>query len=265
VIVGLMYHDVGLDATGFTGAGADRYKLTPERFLEHLDAIAHDGRKPSLVTDPDEGQRIVLTFDDGGRSAATTIAPILTQRGWHGHFFITTERIGSPGFVSEDEIRALAAEGHVVGSHSHTHPVMTTLADARITDEWRRSKAILEDVLAAPVTVLSVPNGFYSARVGRLAAEAGYRHIFTSQPWLRPRPLPGARAYGRFSVLAATPAARVEGLCRFSRRAVAAEAAKWYARSVPKRLLGRHYRRVRQTVLARRATTWKSGEREASR
>ena len=260
-----MYHDVGLEATGFTGAGADRYKLTRDGFAAHLDAIAGDGLKPTLVTDPGGQRRIALTFDDGGRSAATTIAPMLAQRGWHGHFFVTTERIGTPGFVDEDDIRALAAAGHVVGSHSHTHPVMTTLADAQIADEWRRSKAILEDVLAAPVTVLSVPNGFYSARVGRVAAEAGYRHIFTSQPWLRPRPLAGALAYGRFAVLAATPAARVEGLCRYSRRAVATEAAKWYARSVPKRLLGRHYRRMRQVLLARGARTGKSGEREASR
>jgi|SRR5215210_1866896 len=260
-----MYHDVGLEATGFTGAGADRYKLTRDGFAAHLDAIAGDGRKPSLVTDSGGERRIALTFDDGGRSAATTIAPMLAQRGWHGHFFVTTERIGTPGFLDEDDIRALAAAGHVVGSHSHTHPVMTTLADAQIADEWLRSKAVLEDVLAAPVTVLSVPNGFYSERVGRVAAEAGYRHIFTSQPWLRPRPLAGALAYGRFSVLAATPAARVEGLCRFSRRAVATEAAKWYAKSIPKRLLGRHYRRMRQVLLARGARTWKSEEREASR
>jgi CheY-like chemotaxis protein len=162
-----------------------------------------------------------------------------------------------------DLVRRVREAGHAIGSHGHTHRVMTTLADAEISEEWRRSKAVLEDVLGAPVTVLSVPTGFYTSRVGRIAAEAGYRHLFTSEPRVRPRSLSGALVYGRFSVLASTPAARVEQLCRFSRGALWREGAKWYAKRVPKILLRGHYERVRRFVLARQATIWRSGEREA--
>jgi peptidoglycan/xylan/chitin deacetylase (PgdA/CDA1 family) len=262
-----MYHDVAAEgersSTGFTGAGADRYTLTPELFSAHLDAVAAAGREPRLVTEAAEERNVALTFDDGGRSSAATIAPMLAERRWRAHFLITTELIGTHGFVGEDELRALAAEGHAIGSHGHTHRVMTTLADAEISEEWRRSKAVLEDVLGAPVTVLSVPTGFYTSRVGRIAAEAGYRHLFTSEPRVRPRSLSGALVYGRFSVLASTPAARVEQLCRFSRGALWREGAKWYAKRVPKTLLRGHYERVRRFVLARQATIWRSGEREA--
>src|ERR1039458_5638385 len=32
---------------------------------------------------------------------------LLEDRGWRGHFFITTDRIGTPGFLTESELRDL--------------------------------------------------------------------------------------------------------------------------------------------------------------
>ena len=162
-VLSLIYHDVTLDraASGFQGPGADRYKLSPDQFAEHLDAIATARAVPALATDDGAGgPRVFLTFDDGGSSATTTIAPMLAERGWRGHFFIPTERIGRPGFVDADAIRELRAAGHVVGSHSHTHPFMTRLGDDEIAREWSTSKSVLEEIVGAPVTTLSVPTGF---------------------------------------------------------------------------------------------------------
>lgn len=258
LVLALMYHDVAatgrLDETGFRGPGADHYKLTPESFADHLDVIGASGRHPELVTTPAETtRRILLTFDDGGRSAGDTIAPMLTARGWRGHFFVTTDRIDTAGFLTRAEIAALHSAGHVVGSHSHSHPVMTRLSDAEIADEWRRSKTILEDTLGAAVTTLSVPTGYYEERVGRIAVGLGYRHVFTSEPWLEPRRLGDGVAYGRFQVTAGTPAARVDALCRFSRSAVWRAASARRAKAGAKTMLGPAYGAVRRALLARTA------------
>ena len=43
------------------------------------------------------------------------------------------------------------------------------------------SKKRLEDHLGVSVQSFSVPRGFYQPRIGRVASEAGYRFIFTSQ------------------------------------------------------------------------------------
>ena len=201
----LTYHDVADDDgphSGFVGTGPDHYRLTPSVFARHLDAIASSGIAPSLVTDArDEHRRVYLTFDDGGSSAVTAIAPMLVERGWRGHFFVTTDRIGSPGFLTPGEVRELSAHGHVIGSHGHTHRMLTTLSQADVADEWRRSRALLEDLLGQPLISASVPTGAYSGTIGRLAGEAGYRHVFTSEPWLRPRRVGDSWIYGRFAIV----------------------------------------------------------------
>jgi peptidoglycan/xylan/chitin deacetylase (PgdA/CDA1 family) len=120
--VGLIYHDIAsaqeLDVHGFPGPLAARYKLSPEQFEAHLDAIAATGVTVAPFT---AGGQAAITFDDGG-SSALHAAAALEARGWRGSFFITTGRIDTPGFLSTDQVRELAQRGHEVGSHSRTHP-----------------------------------------------------------------------------------------------------------------------------------------------
>src|SRR5262245_15239565 len=126
----LMYHDVvaaGADDTsGFPGRDAALYKVTPEQFASHLDAIARLNAPdlPNLPGLPGPRREATprITFDDGGVSALVA-ADLLEARGRIGYFFITANYIGTRGFVARDDIRALARRGHVVGSHSCSHPL----------------------------------------------------------------------------------------------------------------------------------------------
>lgn len=236
----LTYHDVvaasARESSGFTWVGADHYKLTPEQFDAHLDAIA--------------GAVVTLTFDDGGASALA-IADALERRARTGVFFVTTGYVGQGGFLDWDGVRELAARGHEVGSHSHTHPRLTELPAAEVAEEWRRSRAELEDALGSPVTSASTPGGFYSREVGRLAFGQGYERLYTSEPWLSPRTLEGGLVLGRFSVVATTPPAKITALARGARSVVWREAAVWQGKKVAKRVAGRAYARVRERVLER--------------
>jgi peptidoglycan/xylan/chitin deacetylase (PgdA/CDA1 family) len=248
----LAYHDVAAAgeraATGFTGPGPDRYKLEPAAFAAQLDAVAAAGGAGLLH----DGRPVTLTFDDGGSSALGTIAPLLEERGWRGHFFVTTGRIGTPGFLDEDGVRELAARGHDVGSHSHTHPVLTRLSDELVAEEWTRSRQILEELLGREVGTASVPTGYYAERVARAAAAAGYATLFTSEPWLEPRRLGALELVGRFAVTAATPSARVAALAAGSRAALLRQSAGWQARKAAKLALGPLYGRIRHAALGRR-------------
>jgi peptidoglycan/xylan/chitin deacetylase (PgdA/CDA1 family) len=253
-VLTLMYHDViagDPDASGFPGPGANHYKLSLSRFEAHLATIEASGLRPSLVGKETGKPTLFLTFDDGGCSAATETAPALERRGWCGHFFVPTDRIGASGFLDREQIRRLHDAGHLVGSHGCTHRPLTTLADAEVLREWSKSRADLEDLLEASVAVASVPRGAYSARIGRLAAQAGYRHLFTSEPWLEPRRVGSALVYGRFAVLARTSAARVTALCSLSPLVVRWVATNWYARKATKRVLGPVYDPLRRRILAR--------------
>src|SRR5262249_25085674 len=152
----------------FPGGDAARYKLTPAQFEAHLDAIARHG--PSGP---------VLTFDDGG-SSAMAIADLLERYGWHGMFFVTTGRLGRPGFLDPRCLRELRARGDAVGSHSHTHPLqMARCTEARLRDEWTRSVATLAETIGERIDLASVPGGHHSPAVFRTAAEAGIRTMYT--------------------------------------------------------------------------------------
>jgi peptidoglycan/xylan/chitin deacetylase (PgdA/CDA1 family) len=175
----LMYHDVvesaARDSVGFPGAAPARYKMDPARFEAHLDAIQRAGVSIGLVTASTPPARAAITFDDGGANSLRT-ADVVEQRGWRGHFFITTALIDRPGFLSADEIKELAKRGHLVGSHSDTHPArITELSESTLHMEWERSAATLSGLLGERPLTASAPGGHYSDRVLRAAAAAGYR------------------------------------------------------------------------------------------
>lgn len=138
----LMYHDVverRVDESGFPGAGPARYKLSRAAFAAQLDAIAAATAAPplSLETLPARGGGWALTFDDGGASALP-VGEALAERGWTAHFFVTTDRLGTAGFLRPDGVRALGGMGHVIGSHSRTHPArMSALTPDQLLEEWR--------------------------------------------------------------------------------------------------------------------------------
>src|SRR5258705_5763394 len=118
----LMYHDVvedDPDSSGFPGGAAALYKLPRAAFERHLEAIAAEGARPQVATGEgwDSGQRLFLTFDDGGVSASSVIAPLLDQYQWRGHFFMTTNCIGRPGFLTADQLPQLARPCHVICTH----------------------------------------------------------------------------------------------------------------------------------------------------
>jgi peptidoglycan/xylan/chitin deacetylase (PgdA/CDA1 family) len=196
------YHDVADDdtASGPQRRGARAYRFSMAEFRRQLDALERAGCTPGRVSDVDwsrPGTHVMLTFDDGGRSALDTAAE-LERRGWRGHFFITTGWLGRPSFLDGAAVRELHAAGHVIGSHSHTHPdIFRELAPAAMLREWGVSLDILSDVVGARVTAASVPGGDLSTEVIRSASEAGVRTLFTSEPRLVPEPWDGCRVLGR--------------------------------------------------------------------
>ncbi|MBA2669065.1 MAG: polysaccharide deacetylase family protein, partial [Gemmatimonadetes bacterium] len=178
------------------------------------------------------------------------IADRLEARGWIGHFFITTDRIGYRAFLSAGEIGELHQRGHIVGSHSHTHPErMWALTQAELVNEWATSSAILADHLGAPVTVASVPGGFYRRRVAEAAAEAGLCVLFTSEPSTRLTYVDGCAVLGRFNVDGRSSPTAAAGIAGGDRLPRLRQWAHWNAKKVAKTVAGNSYAAVRRMVL----------------
>jgi len=195
------------------------------------------------------GDAVILTFDDGGASAPTRILRALRERSWRAHFFVTTDFINTPGFVTPEGLRELHTAGHVIGSHSASHPLrMSYLAHEAIYREWRDSRVRLEDLVGAPVTAASVPGGYYSRTVATAAAEAGLRVLFTSEPQRSVTTVDGIVVVGRFSVTRRTSESDVISLASGRHGAALRQRLTWDVKKVAKRFAGEAWLTARRKL-----------------
>ena len=144
--ISLMYHCIYASIpqeSGFQGAGAMIYKISSVDFEKQVNAISKYLEKNNL-----EKEAVTFTFDDGGVSFITIIAPILERYGYRGLFFISTRYIGTEGFLTVDQIKELVTRGHMVGSHSHTHPeMMNTMKEEDLIYECKNSGDIFREII----------------------------------------------------------------------------------------------------------------------
>ena len=257
-----MYHDVvdrgEYDSSGPSIVGANAYKLDRTDFERHLAAIRQavsEGAVASTAgfTEWDSRVPVFLTFDDGGASAYTCIAELLERQGWRGHFFITTDWIGTPGFVTAAQIRELDSRGHVIGSHSRSHPTrMSACSPAQLAQEWTESVKVLAGILDKQVTVASVPGGYFSDAVAEAAASAGIKILFTSEPTSHGRTIGGCLVLGRNVLKQGASAETAAGFAALRFWTCARQSLEWKLKLVTKRVSAPLYLKIRATLMGNR-------------
>ncbi len=188
--------------------------VIPERLEEQLRLLLRRGYRGATlaeaIADTATGKVLAVTFDDAYRSVIELAFPMLSRLGIPGTVFVPTSFAGSeapmawPGVdqwldgpheselscMSWDELRSLDAAGWEIGSHTHTHPRLTTLDDEALAYELRISREICAEQLAKPCHSLAYPYGNHDARVVGATQAAGYEAAVTLPPALhRQEPL----------------------------------------------------------------------------
>lgn len=247
--VSLLFHDVyesDPGESGFRSPAADRYKLSVPEFEAQLDGLLGS-------RSPDPESRIpaaVITVDDGGASFHSLIADRLEALDLRGHCFVSTDYIGERGFLTPEQIRELDARGHVIGTHTASHPArFSALEPSLMRREWLDSRRRLEDIVDHPVTVGSVPGGYFSRAVAEAAVAAGLATLYTSEPTTRSWMLDGLRVVGRFTIRRGHP---TDMALRFASAAPWARCGAWVgwnAKALVKPVLGASYSRVADWIL----------------
>ena len=249
--VSLLFHDVFVahpSESGFRSPAADRYKLSLADFAAQIEPLTR-------LRAAGCGLPAKLTFDDGGVSYYTLIADHLEAHGWRGLCFVSTDFVGRQGFLQPGEIRDLDARGHTIGSHTASHPPrFSTLPPARIRAEWGDSRKRLEDILGHAVTVASVPGGYFSAEVAQVAADAGIRTLYTSEPTTKISEAFGLTIIGRYAIRSGHPADMAQRFALASRWTLCSEWAAWNAKAIVKPILGASYARIADWLLPARTT-----------
>ncbi len=262
MITTLLYHDVvacgQFAASGFRGADADIYKLEQAEFVTHLEKIERASRDICVGVLCDaalcpNSQTLLFTFDDGGASAIP-VADLLETRGWRGHFLITTDYVGKPGFLTASQVRELRSRGHVVGSHSCSHPPrISHCSQIQLDYEWRQSVSVLSDLLGEAVRIASVPGGYYHKRVGEAAAAAGISVLFNSEPTSRVARIDGCLILGRYCMLQGVGAENASRIACGDWPPRLRQYIFWNSKKLAKRLAGSYYVSVRKSMLTARA------------
>ncbi|MFF6883694.1 polysaccharide deacetylase family protein [Streptomyces sp. NPDC012421] len=116
------------------------------------------------------GRSMVLTFDDGPDPRHTpAILATLRRHGCRAMFFVC----GEMAVENQDLLREMADDGHVVGNHSWSHPLVPKLRPSRIRDELGSTSEVVERVLGTAPLWYRAPYGAWNRHSFEIGAELG--------------------------------------------------------------------------------------------
>lgn len=189
-------------------AGSGWKTLSTDAFAEALAS----GRMPK--------KSVLVTFDDGYLDNWVYAHPVLEEFGQRATIFLITGWIGEgharphigqagvPDVPTHKQAMAATAEGRFddaflrwseveamrgagtfdFHSHTHTH----TRWDRTVSEQLARDAALAEDLAASRATLaarlgaatphLCWPQGYFDAAYQRVAREAGFSHLYTTEP-----------------------------------------------------------------------------------
>lgn len=140
-------------------------------------AIGEDGTTDECtitVEEPDAPHRqIALTFDDGPDYFGQELLDFLAERNVKVTFFY----IGNQVANYTDNVYRAYNEGHEIGNHSWSHPVMSTMKNEGITEQLNSTNEAIFNVTGAYPTVFRPP---YGSKNDRLLSICGFPCILWS-------------------------------------------------------------------------------------
>jgi peptidoglycan/xylan/chitin deacetylase (PgdA/CDA1 family) len=119
---------------------------------------------------PGHGRTIVLTFDDGPDPRYTPhILDTLAEYDVRATFFVC----GEMADWNRDLLARMADEGHIVGNHTWSHPLLTRLKRSRIRSEMERTSDLIEKAYGQRPQWFRAPYGAWNRAAFQLGAEMG--------------------------------------------------------------------------------------------
>lgn len=195
----LMYHSISPS----TEPDPDHLRVHPDvldRQLRHLRRRGLRGvSAEQWLRAVDEGTAsglVVLTFDDGYRDFVEYAMPVLASHGMTASVYVVAGKLGGTSdwvsgdfrapLMKADDVRAAAAAGHEVGSHTSTHARLSELSAAAVGHEVADCQRILQDILQRPVDGFAYPYGAFSQDAIDAVQRTGHAYALATDDHSRP-------------------------------------------------------------------------------
>ena len=154
-----------------------KLNYTPITFIEMAEFLDTGKKLPQ--------RPIILSFDDGYDDNFLEALPLLEKYKMKAVFYIITDKVGTGGYMTWEQIKQLQEKGHEIGSHTRTHPDLATISGnaKRLQAEVVESKAILAEHGIQNIISFCYPAGKFNELVTQLV-EQNYRFARTTKPGL---------------------------------------------------------------------------------
>jgi peptidoglycan/xylan/chitin deacetylase (PgdA/CDA1 family) len=154
-----------------------------------FDDVFQNTIKPELVLDfefvPEKFKRIYLQINGRPNNEVKEIKPWLKKLSNQQRLLIVQStleqcsdtQVKTDKMMNWNDIRQLDSAGFIIGSHSHSHPMLASLQqESEITDELTISARIIKKEIGKSPIIISYPIGSFDERVMRLSKQAGYKY-----------------------------------------------------------------------------------------
>lgn len=127
-------------------------------------------RRAPILRMPGRGHGMYLTFDDGPDPRYTPgILRTLRRHDVRATFFVCGEMAAD----HQDLLREMADDGHLIGNHTWSHPLLPALTRAQVRRQMERTCEIVEDAVGVPPLWFRAPYGAWNRNAFELGAELG--------------------------------------------------------------------------------------------
>ncbi|MCB5180702.1 polysaccharide deacetylase family protein [Streptomyces antimicrobicus] len=123
-----------------------------------------------LPLTPGSGSPMVLTFDDGPDPRYTPgILDTLARYQVRAMFFVC----GEMATEHRDLVRRISAEGHAIGNHTWSHPLIPRLSRPALADEIVRTSDVVQQAVGEAPRWFRAPYGAWNRAAFEIGAELG--------------------------------------------------------------------------------------------
>lgn len=131
-------------------ADSGYHSVLPDQLYDYL-----------LYGSPLPAKPVMISFDDTRLDHYTVALAELNKYGFKGVFFIMTVSLNRPGYMAKEQVKQLAAEGHVIGLHTWNHKNVKTFTEEDWSIQVTKPRDQLKAITGKPIDYFAYPFGLW--------------------------------------------------------------------------------------------------------